>query len=421
MLKKIAVFVFTLQLSVAQLFSSGFTIYEQGARASALGGAQIAGVNNPSAIFYNPAGLAQLSGLQLSFGSTVINSSFAFSGPESVDSWHYTRAKDGQFFPSHLYASYGINDWLVAGFGLYTPFGLGSKWGSAQEPWVGRQLTTNTELRTLFYNPVLSIKVADNLSLAIGVMYAQAAVTMEKSLYFTPRNMYGESSLQADGSGVGFNFGVQFRPLEGVHLGLNYRSNVTLDFKNGDAAFTFPKTNNAVVDQEIAATFPVITKASSSIKLPYVFGVGLSYDFTENLTAEADYVLTAWSSYDKLTIAFDDPVAGKTKSEAVKDYEDSYSLRFGMEYRIDPMLILRVGYAWDRHAVPDAYVEPSLPEGDRHIYSTGIGYQFFGIQFDGFYQVLLQEDRKIIHSAQNFNGVYTGLATLYGLTVGYSF
>ncbi len=421
MLKKLTVIIFILLLSLVQSYSSGFAIYEQNAKATALGGAQIAGVQSPAAIFYNPAGLSGLTGLRIAFGTTVINTSFAFTGPESVDPWHYTRAKDGRFFPSHFYAAYAINDWLVAGFGVYSPFGMGSTWGTDQNPWVGRELTTNTELQTLFYNPAVSFKPIENLSVAVGVMYAQAKVTMDKDIYFTPRNVFGTSSLQADGNGVGFNLGIRFEPLSGVHFGINYRSNVTLDFKDGDAFFKFPETNDPVIDQEIAATFPSKTKASSSIRLPYTFGAGLAFDFTENLTVEADYVLTAWSSYDKLTIDFAQPVAGKTQSETVRNYEDSYSLRFGLEYQVDMDLAVRAGYAWDRHAVPEAYVEPSLPEGDRHIYSAGIGYHLFGVQLDGFYQVILQEDRKITHSAQSFNGTYSGLATAYGMSIGYTF
>lgn len=378
-------------------------------------------MHSPSAIFYNPAGLSDVQGLQISLGTTVINTSFAFTGPETVDPWHYTRAQDGQFFPSHFYAAYSVNEWLVAGIGVYSPFGMGSTWGTDDNPWVGRELGTNTQLQTLFYNMVISYRLIENLSLAVGVMYAQANVTMDKSVYFTPRNVYGNSSLQADGGGYGFNLGIQFQPLQGVRLGINYRSNVLLDFKDGTATFRFPSTNDAVIDQEIAGYFPATTGASSSIKLPYVFGVGLSYVFTENLRAEADYVLTAWNSYDKLTIDFDQPVAGETQSEVKRNYEDSYSLRFGLEYQVQPDLEVRAGYAWDRHAVPEAYVEPSLPEGDRHIYSAGIGYRLFGLQLDGFYQIILQEDRKITHSAQNFNGTYSGLATAYGMSVGYSF
>ena len=421
MLKKVTVISFILLFSLAPSFGSGFAIYEQNAKATALGGAQIAGGHSPSAIFYNPAGLSEIQGLQISFGTTVIHTSFAFTGPETVDSWHYTRAKDGRFFPSHFFAAYNINNWFTAGFGIYTPFGLGSTWGTDEHPWVGRELTTNTQLQTLFYNAAVSFKPIENLSVAAGVMYATGNVTMDKSVYFTPRGVYGKSSLQADGNGFGFNLGIHFQPLDGVRFGINYRSNVLMEFNDGTAAFTFPKTNDAEIDREIASYFPAKTGASSSIKLPYVLGAGLSYHFTENLRAEADYVLTGWNSYDKLVIEFDQPVAGKTQSETNRNYEDSYSVRFGLEYQVQQGLEVRAGYAWDRHAVPDAYVEPSLPEGDRHIYSTGIGYCLFGVQLDAFYQVILQEDRKITYSAQNFNGTYSGLATAYGMSVGYSF
>ena len=40
-------------------FGSGFSIFEQGAKATAMGGAFVATADDPSAIFYNVAGIAQ--------------------------------------------------------------------------------------------------------------------------------------------------------------------------------------------------------------------------------------------------------------------------------------------------------------------------------------------------------------------------
>ena len=49
-----------LAFMVSSSFSSGFTIYEQGAKATGMGGAVIAQAIDPTAIFYNPAGITNL-------------------------------------------------------------------------------------------------------------------------------------------------------------------------------------------------------------------------------------------------------------------------------------------------------------------------------------------------------------------------
>jgi len=54
------------------VFGSGFETHEQGAKAVAMGGAFTAEADDPSAVFYNPAGITQLEGTQASLGVSVI-------------------------------------------------------------------------------------------------------------------------------------------------------------------------------------------------------------------------------------------------------------------------------------------------------------------------------------------------------------
>jgi len=420
MLKRI-LFVFVAFLYSSLSWASGFSIYEQGGRATGMAGAVIAHSGDASMVFYNPAAITALKGTHIMLGSTVISTDFAFTGPANLDDKKYTKADKGFFPPTHFYATYTLNDWLSAGIGFYSLFGLSSKWGSDQQPWVGRQLATYTNLRTFFFNPTLAVKLPWDLSAAAGLEIVRGDVQMDKDVFYTPRYVYGKSSLTGGSMGYGFNLALQYRPLEKLILGITYRSNVTLDFKDGTAEFIFPNTGDDIINQEIASLFPRSTAASASLKLPAMAGAGLAFWFTKNLSFEADYLWTGWSSYDKLTVEFAKPVAGETRSVSERHYEDSYSLRFGMEYLIDENMTLRAGYLWDRHAVPDAYVEPSLPEGNRHIYTIGLGYKWQNIRVDAAYQILLQDDREISNSVQNFDGKYSGLANLFGMTVGYAF
>lgn len=417
MTKKMTVILFAVLVLGTQAFASGFSIYEQGAKATALGGAFIAQANDPTAIFYNPAGITSLSGLQIGVGTTLIMPQFGFQGPAYFDSKLYTAAEDAVFPPTTIYLSYKVTDNLSAGFGFYTPFGLGSDW---DPEWPGRQLSTSAEVQTFYLNPVVAYKVLDNLSVAAGLNFVFATVSIGKSVYFTPRELFGESKLEANTTGMGFNFGVQYKPFEGLSLGATYRPNTMLEFKDGDATFDFPTTDNAVVNAEVAAYFPD-TKGSADLELPTVLGLGAAYQFTPQITAEFDYLLIGWSSYDKLVIKFDDPVAGNTESTAERMYEDSYSLRFGVNYQMNETMALRLGYLRDNHAVPDERVEPSLPEGDRNLYSIGLGYKMGNMTIDGTYVLLLQDDREITTSVDNFNGTYTGLANMFGVSFGFSF
>jgi len=419
MLKKYVLLILLIPFITGNLFASGFSIYEQGARATAMGGAYIAQANDATAVFYNPAGFANLSGTNFTIGTTLIATQFAFTGPTYLDDRKYTAAKDGFFPPSHLYITYRIHDRVSAGFGFFSLFGLGSEWGSENDPWVGRLLTTNTELQTYFFNPQIAVKILENLSVGAGFEIVNGSVKMERDLYFSPRNVFGSSTLKANTQGYGFNLGIKYEPLPGLMAGAIYRSNVNLDFEDGDATYDFPDTGDDVINGEIRRYFPFKTKGSSKIELPDVLGAGIAYEFTENLLAEFDYLLIRWSSYDKLTVKFQQSVVGVTQVESPRNYRDSYSLRFGMQYRLDESWNMRLGYIYDQYAVPEAYVEPSLPEGNRHNYTFGIGYKWSTFSVDGAYHLLLQDDREVTNSIHNFNGKYTGLANLYSLSLGF--
>ncbi|HID38992.1 MAG TPA: transporter [Calditrichaeota bacterium] len=418
---KTKVWIFIFCLSISSAYSAGFSIYEQGAKASGMASAFIAQGNDLSSLFYNPAGITSLDGFQIGIGTTIIHTVFDFTGPEVIDSRMFTQAEQGVFPPSTFYATYKITSDLSVGFGFYSMFGLASEWGSEQEPWVGHYLTTKSALQTFSFNPVIAYKILDSLSIAVGGIAMQSNVLLEKDIYFYPRNLEGHSKLDASTMGYGFNAAMQYEPVQGLLLGAVYRSNVQLDFNDGTATFTFPQTGDPIVDGEVAAFFPTPVKATSQLTMPDFIGAGIAYRFTPNLTVEADYTRFGWSSYDKLVVDFAEPVGGQTQSVAERNYHDASSVRVGLEYYALQNLALRTGYAWEESAVPDAFVEPSLPEGTRHIYSFGAGYITGGFKIDISYQVLLQDDRIVENSVLNFNGKYRGLANMYSLSLGYAF
>src|SRR5207253_2494155 len=61
-------------------FGSGFSIFEQGAKATAMGGAFAATADDPSAIFYNVAGIAQQRRAAFMIGGTGITFQNEFIG-----------------------------------------------------------------------------------------------------------------------------------------------------------------------------------------------------------------------------------------------------------------------------------------------------------------------------------------------------
>lgn len=123
-----------------QVFAGGFQINEQGAKAMGMGGAFTAQANDPSAIFFNPAGLGFQKGTKVMFGTTLI-----FPSTSSTK----TKMKSQIFYPSNFYGTYGMDNGVSFGLGVYKPFGFGTE-------WEGSEVLGNADFQTVFINPTIS-------------------------------------------------------------------------------------------------------------------------------------------------------------------------------------------------------------------------------------------------------------------------
>ncbi len=66
-------------------YGAGFELHEQGAKAVAMGTAFLVQADDPSAVFYNPAGITQLEGNQVSIGvSDLVKKPQGRNRPESA-------------------------------------------------------------------------------------------------------------------------------------------------------------------------------------------------------------------------------------------------------------------------------------------------------------------------------------------------
>jgi long-chain fatty acid transport protein len=416
MQKKLMLGIFVLLMSTSLVLASGFSIYEHGAKSMALAGAFTAQANDASAVFYNPAGITQLSGWNFMAGGTYIMPTSSFTGPTPLTT--VSELEEWNFLVPHFYATYAITEDLSAGFGFFVPFGLGTNWGN---DWVGKQLATKSEVQTMFFNPVIAYQVTEGLSLAAGVEYVLGNIALNRVAVLPPQlgSLEGDVELSGDAKGAfGFNFGALYQATDNLSLGLAWRSNVDLDI-DGTATFAFPVTGNPQLDGTIAALFPE-TDGTATISLPTFLNLGIAYKPLENLTVELDWFQIGWSSYDKLAVDFEPETQGVTDIEVTKDWKDVSSIRLGTEYRWNEKLALRLGVLRDFDPMPDETVDPSLPGGDRWLFCLGGGYSFGSLTVDLGYNLLMQDDRTIETSDSGFNGTYESSGHLLTMTLGYA-
>ncbi|MCP4691207.1 MAG: hypothetical protein GY859_24385, partial [Desulfobacterales bacterium] len=136
---------------------SGFAITDQGAKAVAMGGAFAAQADDPSAVYFNPAGITQLEGTQMSAGLAIIKpyASFESNGTSYYYTERNTDAKELTFFIPSAYATHQLKDGWSIGVGTFSNYGLTTEWN---DDWEGRFITgsVKSEIITLTANPVLA-------------------------------------------------------------------------------------------------------------------------------------------------------------------------------------------------------------------------------------------------------------------------
>ncbi len=411
-------------LLVQQSFAGGFLTGTQNARAMGMGHAFVGQASDASAIYFNAAGLANLKGINFLAGTTFIMPKVDFTGPKPLTT--KTSAVEKTFTPINIYGVYGMDNGLSFGLGVYNPYGLGSEWPST---WIGKSLAVKTELRTFYINPTVAYQVMDNLSIGAGITYILSSVLFQQTIDIPAIPLAPGVSLPAapnvgiklEGDGKAaytFNIGLLYKPMNELSLGLAYRHNAEIEF-DGDLSFTGLPAKPTGFPIGHSDLFPE-GKGVSKITMPYDLRAGISYNAMDNLTLNADFQYVGWESYDTLAVDFVKNTTAWRDLATAKNWENSFTFRFGGEYRMDAFAF-RAGYVFDGSPINTKYMDPSLPGADRHEFTLGLGYQFTSnIRVDAAYQYISFEN-DVTDSAIPFNGKYKNSTNLFGINLGFGF
>jgi len=408
-------------------FAAGFRIPEAGAKAMGMGFAFTAQADDPSAIYYNPAGLTQLKGQNVMLGLTYVHNDGAeFTGetPLTAGATVSETQKTLNHYIPNAYYTRTTNDGNIAyGVGIFSPFGLGQEYNDKNFS-VFRNQITKIELQTVVVNPTISFKINEMLSVGGGIDYMWGRAKLEQTPVATSVGNLYNFELKGDGDAWGYNFGLLLKPTENFRIAANYRSPFNLRIKNEDA--TISNLNPAYSTGQLGQV-PSSTLASTIVKMPATFALGAAYTIGQ-LTVEADADWTFWHSFDSLPITFQKnaiPTLPNVVNE--KKWKDVCAVRVGAEYRVTDPLALRVGFVYDPTPIPGSTLGPELPDATRMDYMVGAGYKIGPVTIDGAFMYIDKFDRTVSNiRAEGLNpigekGTWKGNAWLASLDVGYHF
>jgi len=358
-------------------FGAGFKISEQGAKAMGMANAFTAQADDPSALAYNPAGIAYLKGTQFQAGSTIIlvpQTEFAgttnISGTTSVTE----KAKRDIFVAPTFYATTSLENLpLTFGVGVNSFHPLAKTWNDSS---TFRDAAVNFSLKPINFQPTAAYRFDSlNLSVAAGVDVTYAQASLQKNAYAAPLGGdLASIGIDATALGYGYNLGVLWKPASNLSLGAAYRSKIKLGF-DGESNWlgltntaAFPPPYNLLPSKGTS----VMTSVSADITLPDALSLGVAWKPNDRLTLEFDVERTGWSCFKDLTTTFGAPLTPLTQT-LPKNWKDVWAYRLGAQYAVTPKVDLRAGYAFDTSPVPDSTLGPELPDADRHNFSFGTG------------------------------------------------
>ena len=348
----------------------GFRNPDQGARATGQGEAFVAQADDASAIYYNPAGLTQLTGTQFTSGGYLNFAGSQFRTPGvSVDDTTMS------FLP-HFYCAtdFGKTDspWRF-GLGFNVPFGSQVDLGPT-----GHFMWQVTKSSLTVYNiaPSVAYRFNDHFSLGVDLNVYHGD-TMSERAVFAP----GIPTLhfKGDGNAVGATVGALYKFNEHHTLGVVYRSPFTINF-----------VGSASRQPEISDS-----PAHASINFPQSVAIGYAYRPVAKLKLEVDVEWTNWDPLSTVQMRADNSALN---TDIAYDWKDSFFYEFGAQYELNEHWTVRTGYFFSENTVPDSTYSPALPDANRHVLSTGLGYGTKRLQMDIAYQYSFTYTRTVTGS-----------------------
>lgn len=341
-----------LTLAAPLALASGTRVGFKDAFALARGNAFVATADNPSALYYNPAGLARLEGAQFSGNiyDVAVSSEYAGTGGTASldDSYQTVPAFYSAWHPQGAPWAYG--------FGVYAPFGLSTEW-PAGSPL--RTLALKNEQTYLTYNFSLAWQVSNELSLGLGLTYNHVSTDLRRALGFLAADDLFR--FEGKGSAPGFNLGLLWQPHPRHSFGLSYTHHTSVKLKG------------------TSSTIPLIASEAAEARwvFPEVLIAGWSYRPTPQWNLEVNLDWTNWDRFNTVTVQ---KASGATALPF--EWQSDFFYEFGATRYLAGGWNVSAGLCYTANSVPDTTYSPAVPDSDRLFYSLGFGYRAEHFTFD---------------------------------------
>ncbi|MBY6193802.1 outer membrane protein transport protein [Marinobacter hydrocarbonoclasticus] len=389
----------------ASVLAGGFSLNEQSA--SQMGVANAGAAANPenaTTVLFNPAGMSQLSGTNISFGAAVLDiDAEAKSGAKAVNQLggEVEGSRGGDIADPavlpNFYLTHEINDSIDVGFGIHAPYGLAADYDN---DFVGRYFADKTELTAIAFTPSIAVNNGKGLSMGatLNIMYAEGRLSKFQDIR-GGLVQKGLSPAQANGLAMQYEqaFGAPYADIEGDDVAINFRVGILYELsEQTQIGLTAQTGTEFELEGEIelqgypaqSAQSPfglapqtLTENVTVPLAIPESATLGLRHRLTDNVTLLAGATYARWSRFEELDINSREGQSGEVSAEIgrvgdmpithiTEEWKNTWQFNVGGIWQATPEWALKAGYAFDESPV-DQYVTARIPSEDRHWLTLG--------------------------------------------------
>ncbi len=417
-----AVIVIAVMMSTPVLAAGSGAYRLEVADANAAGkGLAFAGeANNPSAVYYNPAGMTQIVGQAVSVGATLIQPRTSYKDASGNE----TKMKAGNYVVPDMFYVYGAGSFAL-GAGVMSSWGLTTEWAPDS---FARYCATKSVMQNQDYLIAGAYKVNDLFSVALGLDIDDSKIDKQKK--FNQAAFLGtDGNVRLKGSDVAFGYRIagMLRLNERHQFGLMYRSRIRHKYEGT------VRVDNISDEAKLYFGFPSSsyeTAISAKSTLPESIVLGYSFKPDDKWTFNSDLEWMNWGVAKQEYVDYSSETNSGRRSfleqgnPAPLDWKSAFSLALGTEYKLSDRFRLRGGYYHHTSPIPGVNFSANLPDADSNGITTGFGYDITkSLTLDMAWSGLFYKERKIDNSVAGgtISGTYRQWCNLVYATLGYHF
>ena len=376
-------------------WSAAYYFLDAGTRGLSRGGAFVAGADDISAQWYNPAGLIHVRGTQATIDMTGVSQYVLFDRADEGDLVFEAVTNDA---PPMAIPSFGVStdfglDKFTFALGLYPPYAPDM---SYPEDGPQRYTLVDTLVLQAFAGPSVAWQPKPWLTVGGGVAWTFMKAEQELTVAMCAAgadcgdNVSQDVNIRLEAlepARVIWNAGVLVEPTEWLSVGasvvppITFRAEgtITADFGE-DFGLASLLAETSYTDDDIVLVVP----------MPLIARLGVAVRPMPNLEVELASVYEGWHVSEVLLVdevdlavtfnedsalAPDEPIVLTDDIELKTGYQDTISARLGADWDINPRWTARAGTFLETSGVPKETQGVGLVDGLKFGYGVGGGVQ----------------------------------------------